>query len=261
MAAAGGATGQEPLGTLKPVDDGLWLIDGPAHVHRGIPYPTRACVARLAEGGLWVHSPVALDEALRAELEALGPVAHLVAPNHAHTAHMADWARAFPGATLWAAPGAGVPGARELRADGPEPGWAETLDQIVVRAGPRLREACFFHRASATLILTDLIEAIETEHMPVHLRPVIWLSGTDHTMGHMRPRYRWSLKSADKAALANDVEVMIGWAPRRVVIAHGRWFRENGAAALEYAFRKVLRPRRWERAFEEQKNGPGEPGH
>jgi hypothetical protein len=35
-------------------------------------------VVRLSDGSLWVHSPVALDGELRAGLDALGPVKHIV---------------------------------------------------------------------------------------------------------------------------------------------------------------------------------------
>lgn len=250
-------TGYEPLDTLKPVAEGLWLIDGPAHAHGRIPYPTRATVVRLEGGGLWVHSPTPLTKRLRAEVDALGPVQHLVAPNHAHVAHLGDWAEAYPEAACWAPPEAGVARARDLQASGAEPDWEGQIDQISVRAGPRLTEACFFHRASRSLIVTDLIEAIETQHMPVHLRPVFWLSGTDHTAAHMRPSYRWALKREDKVALADDVEVLIRWRPRRVILAHGRWVPHDGVAALEHAFRKVLRARRWEVAYEEFEKGRG----
>jgi len=243
-------TGYEPLDTLKPVAEGLWLIDGPAHGHGRIPYPTRAVVVKLEGGGLWVHSPTPLTTRLRAEVDALGPVKHLVAPNHAHVAYLAAWAEAYPDAARWAPPEAGVAGARDLHPSEAEADWAGEIEQITVRAGRKLREACFFHRASRSLILTDLIEAIDTRHMPVYLRPMIWLSGTDHSAPHMRPSYRWSLKRDDKPALADDVEVMIRWRPRRVIMAHGRWVPHDGVAVLEHAFRKVLRARRWEVAYE-----------
>lgn len=251
------ATGYEPLNTLKPTGDGLWLIDGPAIRHGRVPYSTRATVIRLDNGALWVHSPTALTGGLRDELAALGPVRHLVVPNHAHVTHIARWREAYPQATVWAAPGAVVDGARELQPDKAEAPWAGQIDQLVVRAAPRLREAAFFHRASRSLILTDLIEAHETKNLAPWVRPIIWLSGTDDSAGHMRPRYRWSLRSSDKEHLADDVEVLIGWGPTRVIISHGRWYREDGRAVLEYAFRKVLRPRRWERAYAEYRTQAG----
>lgn len=60
------ATGYEPLNTLKPVADDIWLIDGPAVRFYGMPFPTRATVVRLANGDLWVHSPTELSDGLRA---------------------------------------------------------------------------------------------------------------------------------------------------------------------------------------------------
>ena len=41
-------------------------------------------VIQLAGGGLWLHSPIRLDDALRAALDAMGPVRFIVAPNKAH---------------------------------------------------------------------------------------------------------------------------------------------------------------------------------
>ena len=253
------ATGYEPLDTLKPVAERLWLIDGPAIRYGPVPYSTRATVVQLDNGDLWVHSPTALTDGLRAELDATGPVRHLVAPNHAHIANMPEWRAAWPEATVWAAPGAGPEDAQELQTDQAEAPWAGQIDQIVVHAGPRLREAAFFHRASRTLILTDLIEAHETRFHKPWIRPLIWLAGTDDHAAHMRPRYRWSLRARDKEQLADDIEVLIGWGPARVILAHGRWYRENGRAVLEHAFRKVLGPRRWERAYEDlcKQAGPG----
>jgi hypothetical protein len=36
------------------------------------------------------------------------------------------------------------------------------------------------------------------------------------------------------------VETMIGLDPQRVILAHGRWYRENGGAELRRAFRWLL---------------------
>lgn len=250
-------TGYEPLLTLKPVAEGVWLIDGPAIRHGAVPYATRATVVRLDNGDLWVASPTALSDSLRAELDATGRVRHLVAPNHAHVTHMPQWRAAWPGAAVWAPPGAGLPGARELRRTAAERPWAGQIRQRVVRAGPKLQEAAFCHRASRTLILTDLIEAHETRHHKPWIRPLIWFAGTDDNAAHMRPRYRWSLRAADKARLAEDVEALLGWGPARLILAHGRCYGPDAVAVLEYAFRKALRAHRWERAYEQYRRRAG----
>ena len=243
-------TGYEPLNTPKPMAEDLWLIDGPAIQYGRVPYSTRATVVRLSGGDLWVHSPTELTKSLQAELEALGPVRHLVVPNAGHVTHIAAWQAAFPGTTTWVAPGVDIERAgQKLQMAEAETPWAGQLDQLVVRAGPKRYEAVFFHRASRTLVLADLFEAHETKNLPTAVRPIIWLSGTDDSGGHMRPKHRWALREKDKAALAEDVETMIRWDPRRLIIAHGRCFKTNAVAELERAFRKALRPYRWETAY------------
>lgn len=244
-------TGYEPLNTPKPVAPDLWVIDGPAVRFHGLPFSTRATVIRLDNGDLWVHSPTQLTDALRCELGALGPVRHLVAPNRIHYVHIADWQAAWPDATAWAAPDVVARAAKHglaLRFDhdlgeGAEKPWQDQIDQMIVEGSMRHREAVFFHRSSATLILTDLIENFETEKLPAWMRPLIWIAGLDAPRGRMPPDMYRSFR--DKARLAQCIETMIGWEPQRILLAHGRWFESDGVAQLERAFRPILQDRRW----------------
>ena len=49
-----------PLDVMKPVADGVWIVDsGPLRV-LGMPLPVRMTVVRLASGDLWLHSPTRL---------------------------------------------------------------------------------------------------------------------------------------------------------------------------------------------------------
>ncbi|WP_371227105.1 DUF4336 domain-containing protein [Roseovarius sp. 2305UL8-3] len=257
-------TGYEPLNTLKPVAEGLWLIDGPAIKVAGFPFSTRATVVRLESGDLWVHSPTQLTEILHAELDALGPVRHLIAPNQFHYTHLNDWQATFPEAQFWAAPGVveraakhglTLPQDQPLQADQAERPWAEQIDQLLVRGSKWHNEVVFFHRPSSTLILTDILQAFETAKLPAHCRPWVWLNGIEDVDGRMPPIIRRSYR--DKNALGEDIEQMIDWGPRRVIIAHGKWYERNGVAELERAFRKLLRDRQWTRAFDEMEKQQG----
>ena len=238
-------TGYEPLDTLKPVADDIWLVDGPAIRFYGMPFSTRATVVRLTSGALWVHSPTRLTAALAGEVAALGPVAHLVAPNWIHYAYVSDWQARFAQATAWAAPGVAaraqkrampVQFDRDLGATAPVD-WAGEIDQLIVRGSPIHREAVFFHRMSKTLILTDLIENFEPGKLGFWVRVATRLAGNQEPGGmprDMRATFR------DRAALKEDVERMIGWQPERVILSHGRWYASGGAAALKRAFRWLL---------------------
>jgi hypothetical protein len=249
-AAPGRPTGYEPLNTLKPVGPSIWLIDGPAQSFYGLPFSTRATVLRLEDGGLWVHSPTLLTDGLRTELGALGPVCHLIAPNWIHYAHISDWQTAYPDAISWAAPGVVQRAAKKgltLRfdhdlGDTPETPWQGQIDQMIVAGSKLHREAVFHHRASKTLILTDLIENFETAKLPAWMRPLIWIAGIDDSDGKMPPDLRLSFR---KQPLADSVERMIAWEPDRLILAHGRWYDRNAVAELERAFRRLLSDRRW----------------
>ncbi len=213
----------------------------------GMPFSTRATVVRLKSGDVWVHSPTKLTEELAAEVAALGPVRHLIAPNWIHYAYVHEWQARFPEAKAWAAPGVaeraakhGVPGRWDanLGQDTPE-FWAGEIDQMIVRGSRMHREAVFFHRASRTLILTDLIENFEPAKLPWLLRRVTRWAGIQDPNGQMPPDMKRTFR-AGRAALRADVTRMIGWAPERIIFAHGRWYERGGVDELKRAFRWVL---------------------
>ena len=167
----------QPLNTLKPVADDIWIADGDVTwMNMGIlraPFSTRMTVIRLQDGGLWCHSPIAPDEALFAAIDALGAVRHLVSPNYIHYAHIPAWQARYPQAVAWASPGVRERAAKNRIAvrfdadldDAAPPDWAGQIAQTLFRGSRIMREIDFFHHASRTLILTDLIENIETAKM------------------------------------------------------------------------------------------------
>ena len=235
----------EPLDVLKPVAEDLWVVDGPVIRFRwlgvGLPFPTRMTVVRLADGGLWLHSPTAWSEPLADALAALGPVRFLVAPNKIHYWWLADWQRRRPEAVVVAAPGvdenAAKRGARidrELGAD-PVSEWAEDIDHTLV-PGSFMTEAVFLHRPSRSLILTDLIENFEAEriHGPL-FRLAARLGGVLHPHGGT-PRDLRATFRTHRADVRNAAETMIAWQAARILIAHGRPPEGDATAILRRVF-------------------------
>ncbi len=96
----------------------------------------------------------------------------------------------------------------------------------------------FFHRASRTLILTDLIENFEAPKMPWWSRPLLKLGRVCDPDGRM-PRDMATSFRSKSAHLRDVVETLIGWEPERVILAHGRWYDRGGTSELRRAFRTV----------------------
>ena len=234
-----------PLDTLKPVADGLWAVDSGPLRAMGLVIPLRMTVIRLRTGGLWLHSPTRFDERLRSEMEEIGPIGHLVAPNIAHWTFLKCWQKHVPDAVTSAAPNlrqrrqvqeAGVRLDREL-VEAPPEEWADEFDQAIVPGALGFREVAFFHRPSRSLILTDLVQNLEPERLPVLTRIFATLSGARHgtTPRYLRLALRLRRREAQEA-----VRRMIAWEPERVIFTHGRFFERDGARELSRAMGWLL---------------------
>lgn len=102
-----------------------------------LPFPTRMTIVRLNGRDLWVHSPTLWDDALAPQIERLGQVRYLVAPNTLHYSSLPDWRCRFPGARTYGAPGLRAEPSLGLRLDetlGEEPPacWRGVFSQCVV---------------------------------------------------------------------------------------------------------------------------------
>lgn len=238
-----------PINTLKPVAPDIWIADGPevrmaTPLGGGMPFPTRMTVVRLHDGSMWCHSPIAPGEGLFAEIDALGPVHHLVSPNLLHYASIAAWKRRYPHATAWASPGVrGRAAAQHIEvafdadlADAPPQAWTPDLDQVRFRGSRVIEEFVFFHRASATLILADLIENFEREKLTRGMRWLAWLGGVLDPDGKAPLDMRMTFMGRKRLAREGFDRIM-AWHPQQVILAHGRCYERNAETELRRAFR------------------------
>ncbi len=225
---------------LRQFGPDIWITDGPIVIAAaGFHYPTRMAVIRLPGASLVVWSPTALHEDLRKEIEALGTVRHLVAPNTLHHVFLGDWQRAYPEALVHAPPGLSAKRA-DIRIDSeltdlPEAGWAADLDHVVFRGNRITTEVVFFHRPSETVLFTDLIQ---------HLPPG-WFSGWRAAVARLDlmvapwpevPR-KFRLAFRDRPAARSAIERVLAWPARKLLMAHGAPVTDGGQEAIRHAFR------------------------
>ena len=227
--------------SLKPIAPDIWIADGPPVSFFGFAYPTRMSVERLAEGGLWICSPIELNPTLANEIEALGVVRHLVSPNKIHHLFLGAWNRRWPAARLYASPGLArrrpdLHFDAELR-DEPDPAWAAEIDQVIFHGSFAMKEVVFFHRPSRTAIVTDLIQRFDPNALHGWRA---WLMRLDGLVGPdgSTPR-EWRLSFLNRRAVRRAKSTLLSWNPERIVIAHGECVRERGRDALEQALRWI----------------------
>ncbi len=174
----------------------------------------------------------------------MGPVRHLIAPNWVHYAFLPDWQALFPEASTWAARGVRRRAARRgvaIRWDAnlatePPPVWGDEIDLYEVKGHPQHREWVFLHRASRSLIVTDLIQALETSRMTRREAIVARLLAGTRRGGAMPRLMRLGL-AMSPGSLGRAVRKMQDWRPERLIYAHGPLPTVSGNQALRAAFR------------------------
>jgi len=220
------------MAQLRSIAKDVWVIDHPLRVG-GLHLGTRTTVVRLANGGLWMHSPGPLEPELTVQLIALGPVRALIAPNAIHHLYLGENIRAFPQATVYVSPTlpAKIKGAftYNILSDEPPVLWHDELAQHLIGGMPKLQETAFLHRASRTLILTDLAFNIQQSDS-WFTRFFMRLNGA---YGHFGPSRIFRTLVKDRAALRSSLNRMQEWDFDRITVTHGDVLETGGKSAMQ----------------------------
>ncbi|ROU03442.1 DUF4336 domain-containing protein [Histidinibacterium lentulum] len=230
---------------MSPFGPELWLFDGPAVTgSAGFRFPTRMAVIRLPrEAGLWIWSPVDLTAEVVRAVDSLGPVGHLVAPNTLHHMFLAQWAAHYPEARVHAAPGLTEQvAATRIDArldDAPDPAWAGAMDQVILRGNRLTTEVVFFHRASSTVLVTDLVQHIPRGWYRGWRAVVARLDLMTASAPSVPRKFRMAMR--DRPAARAAVGRILDWPAERLVMAHGTPVPSDGQDVLRQAFRWLIR--------------------
>lgn len=221
----------------------IWISEGATVAVAGFQYPTRMAVMRLPGGGLLIWSPTRLSEDLRREVDALGPVHCIVAPNSLHHLFVSEWKAAWPSAKLFAAPG--LPQRRkDIRFDAelddtPPADWSGAIDQVVVRGNAITSEVVFFHRASGTVLFTDLLQQFPKGWFRGWRAVIAKLDRMTEAQAEVPQKFR--IAFTDRKAARASIARVLAWPADKVLMAHGAPVTSDGAAFLRRAFHWLTR--------------------
>jgi len=183
--------------------------------------PARMTALPLAGGGVALVSPIPIDDALASRVEALGPVRYLVAPNLLHHLYLGAAQARWPSARVLAPdslrakrPDLTIDGALE---DGLPDDLSASVEAVKIDGAPTVDEHVLFHRASATLVVTDLLfHVVRPRGLVAHV--ALWLVGC---RGRLAQSRAWRLFVKDRAAAARSARTLMGLDFDRLVPAHG----------------------------------------
>jgi hypothetical protein len=221
------------MSMLTAIGPGIWRAQRGFKVS-GLAMTATMTVVQLADGTLWLHSPIRIDDALRAQIDAIGAVAYIVAPNKVHHLFVNKALVLYPQARVFGAPGLAEkkPGvAMTALTSAAPPEWAGQVDQVFVAGVPLLNETVFFHRASGSAIFTDLCQIWRG---PLGWKEALFarLTGVRNTLTVPRT-IRLMIK--DRQALRSSALQVLAWPVQKVLVAHNSVVEDGAHAALRRA--------------------------
>jgi len=223
---------------LKQFGHEIWTADGTDVVVLGFHYPTRMAVIRLPDERLFIWSPIRLTDTLRATVDALGRVLHIVASNSLHHLFLPEWKSAYPGAKVYA-----PPGLRKKRQDiifdadlgnAPSPDWVTDIDQVQMQGNLITTEVVFFHEKSGAVLFTDLIQQLPAGAVSGWRALVAKLDLMVGPEPSVPRKFRVAL--TNRRAARDSLERILAWPAEKVLIAHGTPVEKDARVFLRRAF-------------------------
>jgi len=201
----------------------------------GVETGSRMTVVRMGDGGLFVHSPVALDADTRRAVDALGPVRAVVAPSIFHHLHVAAWMAAYPGAVFAACPG--LEWKRPdlafgcVLGDQPHPAWSRDLDQVYFSAR-RENEVVFYLARQRVMICADALLNLSTHPSPSTRFVARLMGNTAPGVGHLE-----RVMIRDRKLARRQVDRILAWDFDKAVLSHGALVERDGHDVTRDAYR------------------------
>lgn len=180
-------------------------------------------VVRLDDGTILLHSPCKPLTSLVECIAQIGPVTHVVAPNWFHDLYLREYRTIYPKATFW-----GPPFLRrrqrslidDVLDERVATAWTAELPFVSLRGLLSFDESVFFHVATQTIIVADLLmNATADKNAPLPTRLGYRFFGLD---GGVRvfPLLRW-LGYSSRPSLRRVAARVSDWNPQRLIVGHG----------------------------------------
>ena len=225
-----------PYEPLRQICNGLHCVDG---WWNRSPMGRRMTVMQVGGNRLAVHSAIRMSEPDMEQLDALGRVAYVIAPNPFHASEAPWYAERYPDAKVLVPEGTRLRQQRRMRVDGTiENGWPAELAaelRALLIEGLRVPETAYWHVGSKTLVVTDLVMNYGDDHFTGIGKVLMRWNGIVGRFGPSRLLRHGFIK--DKGKLRGSLELLQRWDFERVVMSHGEVLESGVKERMTEAFR------------------------
>lgn len=226
---------------LREVISGIWTAEHVVRFPFGVGLPTRMTLVDLGESGLFLHSPIPIDDDLDEEIHERGEVEWIVAPNDHHHLYVEQAAERFPDAQVLGSGGArknepqvDFDGALE---EGAPEAWSGRIEMRRLDGTRMWNESVFFVPEQRTLICSDLV--FNVQEVPNFATSLfLTLTGAKRRFVQTRTT-RWFLVK-DRERFGRSMQKILEWDIERIIMGHGRIVESDGRKKLAEAARWAL---------------------
>lgn len=227
---------------LRQIDSDIWVAEQPLK-YGAIDVGTRMTVIRSNNDQLSIISPIKINDAIKKQLDEIGIVTNIIAPNLFHYLFASDCKNLFPDATFWADLG--------LKKKKPDLPIDKTFDYkggdlsdhlkyiffdgfktITLNGFSPLNEFIFYHVLSRTLILTDTAFNFD-DSFSFSTKLVAKLIGSYNNLSSSLLE---RIATTDKNKIKNTLQKILDWDFDRVIMAHGSIVDSHGKEKLIQGF-------------------------
>ena len=210
----------EPLTSVGSL---IWRADRTIEISLGIVLPLSMVVVANEQSELLLYSPTPLDDRTQAAIVAVGCVRWIVSPNPLHGHFVSRYRQIYPSAD-YVTP--------ITPSQVPIEQWRPWFDPMRVETRDDYAEICGYHRASRTLILSDL--AFNVRSANKRTRAVLGLNGAWQQFTPTRLQRLLVMKN--HAALQTFYRWAMNHDFSQISVSHGAMVSNEASDAFTQAF-------------------------
>ena len=215
----------------------VYTVEVPFHP-LGLHVGNRMTCIQLSDQSFWVHSAISPHQDLVDHIHKLAPVNYVVAPNLFHHVHLSNFKEHFPEAQFFATQGLrkkreGFDFSGDIAEKMP---YSDEIEAVFLEGMPKFNEWVFFHRASKTLILTDMLMNF---HNSKGWKTKLF-AYFNRCLNKLHFTWLFFLLISDRNAFQNSVEKILKWDFERIVLSHGDCVDQNAKAQFIEGLKKIV---------------------